>query len=99
MTKLELEKENKKLRDQIRDLKKQLPEEEINLDKLPDKAVGVTLVGSDKKLAMVEINFDLSKNIAIIDKDSIITDGLGPLTQKARFKLVDQIILKNKERN
>lgn len=97
-TKPELEKENKALKAEIRELKKNVSKVEEISKGLNNTAIGIALIGEEKKLGMVKIKFDLDKNAAIIDKDSVVVDGVGPITAKARIALVDEIIEQNKKR-
>ncbi|HEY9885656.1 MAG TPA: hypothetical protein V6C96_00200 [Vampirovibrionales bacterium] len=97
MTKAELEKENKELKATIRKLQKETVNDVESKD-LSEVAYGVTLVGEEKKLGLVKIYFDLSRKCAIIDEGSLITDSLGPIAAKARTKIVDEVIKRNKER-
>lgn len=99
MTKTELEKENKELKELVRDLQKQNKVADTAVGSGADNvAFGIALVGPKKELGLVKIMFDIEKNCAIIDKESLVVAELGPLTAKARVALVDEILKRNKER-
>ena len=61
MTKKELEEENKKLKDIIRELKKEVKNSEESSNDLESRAFGL-----GPKNEIVEIAFDLEKNSAVI---------------------------------
>ena len=100
MTKLEIEKENKELKAKIRELQKTAKVASEVSGELADTAYGISVIEEEdgkKWLAVVRISFDLAKNCAIIDKESLVIKARGPLAGLAKESIVTEIIKRSKE--
>lgn len=96
-TKAEVEKENKTLRAEIRELRKASKESSASLEGMPFTGIGVGL-DSDGKFNLVHIKFDLESKSAAVAETLRVMDYAPETAGYAKTALVDEIIRLSKER-